>query len=128
MSLANASSSFNQLQDSSNEENSGKELAHEMPKVGLHDHLEGSFEPELIFEIAKRNQMPVVIKRPAPEDAKQAESIDKLLKTARGHGLMTHVDDEGLQITLETPDQLKSSMILMIFRNFWISIMRECTF
>ena len=30
----------------------------EIPKAELHVHIEGTFEPELMFEIAKRNELP----------------------------------------------------------------------
>jgi len=29
-----------------------------LPKVGLHLHIEGTFKPELLFEIAQRNNIP----------------------------------------------------------------------
>ncbi len=35
--------------------NSLKNLIHALPKVELHLHIEGTFEPELMFEIARRN-------------------------------------------------------------------------
>ena len=34
-----------------------KELIQGIPKAELHLHIEGSFEPELMFEIAKRNNV-----------------------------------------------------------------------
>ena len=34
-----------------------KELIQGIPKAELHLHIEGSFEPELMFEIAKRNMI-----------------------------------------------------------------------
>lgn len=35
------------------------ELAHKMPKAELHLHIEGSLEPELVFQLAERNQVPL---------------------------------------------------------------------
>ena len=34
-----------------------KELIQGIPKAELHLHIEGSFEPELMFDIAKRNNV-----------------------------------------------------------------------
>ena len=34
-----------------------KEIIQGIPKAELHLHIEGSFEPELMFEIAKRNNI-----------------------------------------------------------------------
>ena len=34
-----------------------RELIHLLPKAELHLHIEGTFEPELMFEIAKRNNI-----------------------------------------------------------------------
>lgn len=36
-----------------------KELIKKLPKAELHLHIEGTFEPELMFEIAKRNGIPI---------------------------------------------------------------------
>jgi len=33
------------------------ELIRALPKAELHVHIEGTFEPELMFEIAQRNQI-----------------------------------------------------------------------
>ena len=32
-------------------------ICHNIPKAELHIHIEGTFEPELMFEIAKRNNI-----------------------------------------------------------------------
>jgi adenosine deaminase len=39
------------------ENNRLKKLCYEIPKAELHIHIEGTFEPELIFEIAQRNNV-----------------------------------------------------------------------
>jgi len=39
-----------------------RDISYRIPKAELHLHLEGSFEPELMFEIAKRNNIQVVYK------------------------------------------------------------------
>jgi len=39
-----------------------KEFINKMPKAELHLHIEGSFEPELMFEIAQRNQIEIPYK------------------------------------------------------------------
>ncbi|KAA8735358.1 adenosine deaminase [Acinetobacter qingfengensis] len=47
-----------------------------LPKAELHLHIEGSFEPELMFEIAKRNQ--VQIPYQSVEEVKQAYNFHNL--------------------------------------------------
>jgi adenine deaminase len=46
------------------------ELLTEMPKAELHIHIEGSLEPELMFEIAGRNG--VSLKYASVEEARRA--------------------------------------------------------
>ncbi|MEJ6736153.1 MAG: adenosine deaminase [Flavobacteriales bacterium] len=47
-----------------------------LPKAELHLHIEGTFEPELLFEIAHRNNIP--LKYPTVEALKEAYSFDCL--------------------------------------------------
>ncbi|TDO99858.1 adenosine deaminase [Marinomonas balearica] len=51
-------------------------LAHEMPKTELHLHIEGTFEPELMFSIAKRNSVP--LKYQTVEELKSAYQFENL--------------------------------------------------
>ena len=46
------------------------ELLREMPKAELHMHIEGSLEPELVFEIAGRNG--IALKYASVEEARGA--------------------------------------------------------
>ena len=47
-----------------------------LPKAELHVHIEGTLEPELLFELAKRNQ--IKLKYPTIEALKEAYSFTKL--------------------------------------------------
>ena len=38
------------------------EFIEKIPKAELHVHIEGTFEPELMFEIAQRNQISIPYK------------------------------------------------------------------
>src|SRR4051794_36093816 len=52
------------------------ELLRAMPKAELHIHIEGSLEPELIFEMAKRNG--VAIPYASVEDLRKAYAFTNL--------------------------------------------------
>ncbi|MGB1018091.1 MAG: adenosine deaminase [Chitinophagales bacterium] len=53
-----------------------KEFIYQIPKAELHLHIEGSFEPELMFEIAKRNK--IEIKFNSVEEVKAAYEFNNL--------------------------------------------------
>ena len=53
-----------------------KEFIYQIPKAELHLHIEGSFEPELMFNIAKRNQ--INIKYKSVDEIKAAYQFDCL--------------------------------------------------
>lgn len=52
------------------------ELIQRMPKAELHVHIEGTFEPELMFAIAQRNQIEIPYK--SVEEVKQAYNFHNL--------------------------------------------------
>jgi len=52
------------------------ELIKQMPKTELHLHIEGSFEPELMFEIAKRNKIEIPFS--SVEEVKDAYQFNNL--------------------------------------------------
>jgi len=52
------------------------ELAKQMPKAELHLHIEGTFEPELMFKIASRNQ--ITLKYPSIDALKTAYQFNNL--------------------------------------------------
>ncbi len=53
-----------------------KELIEKLPKAELHLHIEGSFEPELMFEIAQRNQIDIPFN--SVEEVKRAYNFNNL--------------------------------------------------
>lgn len=57
------------------------QLIQGIPKVELHLHIEGSFEPELMFEIAKRNAIPL-----------EYDSVDSLKKAYKFNNLQEFLD------------------------------------
>ena len=52
------------------------QLIHQLPKAELHVHIEGTFEPELMFAIAKRNQIDIPYQ--TIEDVKNAYNFHNL--------------------------------------------------
>jgi len=52
------------------------ELIRALPKAELHVHIEGTFEPELMFEIARRNQIDIPYK--SVEEVRQAYNFHNL--------------------------------------------------
>ena len=52
-----------------------KNTIHGIPKAELHLHIEGSFEPELMFEIAKRNN--ISLEYDSIESLKKAYKFNK---------------------------------------------------
>ncbi len=58
-----------------------KEIIQGIPKAELHLHLEGSFEPELMFEIANRNNISL-----------SYDSIDSLKKAYQFNNLQEFLD------------------------------------
>lgn len=77
------------------------------PKVELHLHIEGSFEPELVFKIAARNNMDVKIERGAPKNDDDKAAISKLRQKAEHIGAqIEQQDDGGITVIFQTPAQL----------------------
>lgn len=77
------------------------------PKVELHLHIEGSFEPELVFKIAARNNMDVKIERPAPRNEADKVAVEKLRQKAVKIGAdIQDLDGGGMCVLFQTPAQL----------------------
>ena len=86
------------------------EYIRNIPKVELHLHIEGSFEPELVFEIAKRNHLDVKIEKAAPQNNEEKQAIEKLRNKSLKIGLTPQVKGDGsIKIIFDTPEQLKQA-------------------
>jgi len=72
-----------------------KEFIHKLPKAELHLHIEGTFEPELMFEIARRNGVELRFK-----------SVEELRKAYAFTDLQSFLDIyyEGAQVLLNEQD------------------------
>ncbi|MCF6323773.1 MAG: adenosine deaminase [Gammaproteobacteria bacterium] len=81
-----------------------------IPKVELHLHIEGSLEPEMVFKIARRNQLTVKIERPAPQNDAEIEAIKKLSQKALDIGAeWIQGDDGNIKVMFETAEQLSQA-------------------
>jgi len=71
------------------------ELIHTLPKAELHLHIEGTLEPELMFELARRNNIPL-----------RESTIDELRKAYQFHDLQSFLDIyyEGAKVLLNEQD------------------------
>jgi adenosine deaminase len=71
------------------------ELIRKIPKAELHLHIEGSLEPELMFEIAKRNRVPIRFK-----------SVEEIREAYSFHNLQSFLDIyyEGAKVLLHEQD------------------------
>lgn len=72
-----------------------KNLIQTLPKAELHLHIEGSFEPELMFAIAQRNQVPIRFK-----------SVQEVRDAYNFHNLQSFLDIyyEGAKVLLHEVD------------------------
>lgn len=72
-----------------------KHLIQTLPKAELHLHIEGSFEPELMFAIAQRNQVPIRFK-----------SVQEVRDAYNFHNLQSFLDIyyEGAKVLLHEVD------------------------
>ncbi|UTV30126.1 adenosine deaminase [Photobacterium atrarenae] len=72
-----------------------KEFIYGLPKVELHLHIEGSLEPELMFELAQRNQVQIPYTSPqAVRDAYQFHNLQSFLDIYyQGANVLIHEQD-----------------------------------
>ncbi|MEJ2764933.1 adenosine deaminase [Photobacterium sp. MCCC 1A19761] len=72
-----------------------KEFIYGLPKVELHLHIEGSLEPELMFELAQRNQVQIPYPSPqAVRDAYQFHNLQSFLDIYyQGANVLIHEQD-----------------------------------
>ena len=72
-----------------------KQLIQSLPKAELHVHIEGTFEPELMFEIAKRNHIAIPYEN--VEAVRQAYDFHNLQSFLdiyyAGAGVLLHEED-----------------------------------
>lgn len=81
-----------------------------MPMVELHLHIEGSFEPELVFKIAERNQLEVKVERTAPQNKNDRSAIAKLAAKASEIGITPNITEDGsIKVVFDTPEQLSQA-------------------
>ncbi len=71
------------------------EMIRKIPKAELHLHIEGTFEPELMFEIARRNQIPI-----------RFQSVDEIKKAYDFNSLQSFLDVyyEGAKVLIQEQD------------------------
>jgi adenosine deaminase len=72
-----------------------KDFIRGLPKVELHLHIEGSLEPELMFELAKRNQVQIPFQSPQEvRDAYQFHNLQSFLDIYyQGTNVLIHEHD-----------------------------------
>jgi adenosine deaminase len=80
------------------------ELIQKLPKTELHLHIEGTFEPELMFEIAKRNQILIPFK-----------NVEEVRKAYDFHNLQSFLDIyyEGAKVLVHKKDFYDLTMAYM---------------
>ena len=81
------------------------ELIKKLPKAELHLHIEGSFEPELMFEIARRNNLNIRFK-----------SVEEVKNAYNFHNLQSFLDIyyEGAGVLLRERDFYDLTMAYLV--------------